>query len=369
MSKLVNASPEEIREYFKGHGVRWVETFNNNNVPDEIIMEFKDRIFRGDSFSRADAIINMMVANNRQMPKELFDIIDAKFGSTRFYHIDKVYDFVGYLMGLPVEQVARQSYHACTTLERVPNVPLEFVEMVLGLESDSRMKHDAVDKMLSTPEHPILPEVYDYLVEYLKTHYHPYYLNARSYEAGNIEVQLFTVEEYISLVSPHRIISFFDYGHVLFDSESILKSAYNTPTVIQLVVDKINEMIDDGKARPLSNRDWIITKTLIKDHPDFEKIRDAFTSQRELYSRNELVWDDVDKHIESGKMESEVLEAVLLRLDAPLWFTDKYQSKILQIMTRFQMENNVHNNVLESFGRAFNHLHEPLDPWNVIRPY
>lgn len=334
MSKLVNASPEEIREYFKGHGVRWVETFKNNNVPDEILLEFKDRIFKGDSTPRVYAIIDMMVTHKRQMPKELFDIIDKQGGASHYYHINEVYDFVAYLTSLPVDEVARQSYQACTTLERVPNVPLEFAKLVLGLQSDARQKHDAVDKMLSNREHPILPEVREYLEEYLKTHYHPYYLNARSYEAGNIEVQLFTIEEYISLVSPSRIISFFDYGHVLFDRESILKSAYNTPTVIQLVVDKLNELIDDGKARALSNREWVITKTLIKDHPDFEKIRDAFTSQREVYSRNELVWDDVDKHIESGKMESEVLEAVLLRLDAPLWFTDKYQSKILQIVAR-----------------------------------
>lgn len=346
MSLLKNASPEEIREYFKGHGVRWVDTFNNNNVPDEIILEFKDRIFRGDSYSRAEAIINMMVTHKRQLPKELFDIIDNKFGSTRFYHIDKVYDFVEYLSALPMYDLVRQGYHACCTLERVPNVPLEFAKLVLGLEIDSRQKHDAVDKMLSTPGHSILPEVREYIVEYFKTNYHQYYLRAASYVPGNIETEIFTVEEYVSRVPQANIITFFDYGHVQFTTEELLNSAYNTSEIIEIVVSKLLKVIEDGNARALSHREWRNTKALIKDHPKFEEICDAFTSQAELYTRNEISWDEADKLIEAGKMKSDVLESVLLRLDAPLWFTDKYQSKILQIVAR---RTNNGNNIHESF--------------------
>lgn len=358
MSIPKNASPEEIRQYFKGNGVRWVDVFNNNNVPDEIILEFKDRIFRGDSYARASAIILMHSNNNRKMSKEVFDIIESKYGCGHFYHFHEIYDFVSYLSELPNEKLIHHGYLATTTLERTPNVSLEFTKLVLELEIDSRQKHDAVDKMLSNPDLDILPEVREYVTEYLKNNYNPYYLNAVSYKDGNIEKELFTVEEYVSRVDPSRIVSFFDGHYVTFEKSSdVKKSEYNKPVIIEMVVSKLLNLIDEDKARPLSVREWANTRALIEEHPMYEKIRDAFTSQVELYTRKEISWEEADVLISDNKMKLDVLEVVLLRLDAPLWFTDKYQSKILQVMARSQMESNSRNNALETFGRIFQRPH------------
>lgn len=357
-----NASPEEIRQYFSGNGVRWVDSFNNNNVPDEIIVEFKDRIFRGDSYPRAAAIILMYANNKRKMSKEIFDIIESKCGVGHFYHFLEVYDFVDYLSALSAEKLIQNGYLATTTLERTPNVSLEFTKLVLELEIDARQKHDAVDKMLSNEELDILPEVREYITEYFKNNYHPYYLNVDSYQDGSIEQELFTVGEYVSMVSPSRIISFFDgYQNT---SGDIKKSVFNHPVIIAMVVGKLRDLIDEGNARPLSNREWSNTRALIEEHPLYEMIRDAFTSQVELYTRKEISWEEADALISDNKMKLDVLEVVLLRLDAPLWFTNKYQSKILQIMARTQLENNNRNNVLETFGRIFQRSHDNSHLWD-----
>lgn len=352
MSKLVNASPEEIRKYFKGRNIRWVETFKNNNVPDEILLEFKDRIISGDCYSRVDAIINMMINNNRKMPKELFNFINAKLGITRLYNINDVYDLVEYLSNLSKDEFERKRYVACDVLSTIPNVPLEFAKLALEGESDLPYLHKTLDTMLSNRELEILPEVYDYVTNFLKNIYQSNFLLASSYVPGNIETEIFTVEEYVSLVPQGSIVSFFDFSYQGFTPEDLLKSAFNTESVIEIVVDKLLNVIEAGHARPLSNHEWKNTKALIKDHPKFKEISDAFTSQVEVYSHSEISWDEADKLIEAGKMKSDVLEIVLLRLDAPLWFTDKYQSKILQIMARRTRGDDVRSQFLEMMTRS-----------------
>lgn len=323
-----------IREYFSSPRVRWGSLFESNNISDEIIIEFKDRILKGNCISRCQAIVNMHVRNNRKMSKEVFELITTKVNIFDFYQLEKVYDLLEVVRQFSKAELYMSQYGIHCLIERTPNVELEFVESMYELLLDNNTKEFyAVGALRSKTD--ILPEVREFLLKTLKENYDYSRAYATMLGRGDIFDEVFTPKELLEGLPSKYVVRFFETGCGAFGYQgfpSILDSIYNTPEIVEVLVHKMKEYADDDMNPRLRTGWWRNIQLLIIDHNDFNEISNKVADTVSDLKRNKLVWQEVAENILNNKLTDDELDAVLSRTDAPLWFTDKFQSKMIQLM-------------------------------------
>lgn len=332
MNYPVNASVEEIRNYFKNNNVQWVLTLRNNEVPESLILEFKNRFFKGDCASRVQEMIFMMQRTGTMITnKEIIENVFNNIYPGYIKGLESVFPLYEFYLEQTDEYLIENhaNFNSIFTFDTCP--PLELVKRYNNLDIGQYKKFDSYDNFILRDN--IDSEVREFVVGELKELFKTIdkRLHILRYREKTNVFDMFTPLEYISLVNPSNIIDFFDSWDSGYASTGDLM-LFKQDDIVEFVVNSILEAHSEGKYQEVRSDKWKLTRELIKDHPRAGEITELLMPETEFLLSEYLNWNEVDVKIRDGQFSSDTVSMILQRLDAPLWFTDKYQSKILQLL-------------------------------------
>lgn len=358
MSYPKNASPEVIAEHFKQNTVRWINVFENNVVPEDIILEFKNRIFKGDCCARVTAMVKMFISNKIKLTSpELFDLILKWVDVNSFRQINSIYPIMDHFLSKSKEEIDSIKWILPKILRSVPEVNVEFLNLFASLDIPNEEKIKEIKSMLAynIVKHEVAAEAF----KIYKQIFHHSFAHASCYTAYDIDCEVFSQLEYIDLVPDNKIIEFFDSpcysgnnGQRYATKSDLAK--FNSVEIVDKVVSKIKLARADNYYVNISSDKWERTRELIKSHPDASEIDKLLSKPAERFSNLTIDWEDADREISENNLSTEIVTSLMYREDAPLWFTDKYQSKIMQLLLisnkKTAIVNDCYRGFVESFG-------------------
>lgn len=354
-------SKEEIVKYLNtGKSVQWMQLFENNHVPCDIFMEYKDRILKGEYIYRVRSFIHALSNGGIEMTDEVFGVVSKL--NMDLYHNDMVDVYPKYFDFIMNDTKHRNEFCRVDRIIDVirygKNIPVNFMKFFLEYIMDAEQKITVIRSLVTQNNNkfPVLDEVRELGIAFLKEKYPSFMKNAYMLEDGSLESTLFTPEEFIQDVEPVEVYRFFVPRNTRFGEHVIdpTKTKFFTPEIVDTVVLKLLDWCEPIKQNPKIKPYVPIDSPLlafIADHERYSEIEDVLISAEEKYGSKHISWEDVD--VNFATLPDDVREVVLSRTDAPLWFTDKYQSKIMQLIL-IRTHESPQDKILRSFAEHYN---------------
>lgn len=300
----------EILEYISKPPVKWVELFKNHYVPEHIILEHKQKIFKGDSAdSRSYEIVKMFTKYKTTISEELFCILMEHTNAD----ISKIFDIISWVKNNP-----EHNYSSTAMLIVCMKDPNSYVD-IFELYKDRLSLYDIScygsafnkDYVYNDEIH----EIFRYIC--LKA--------VEDHTCTEFIFKFITLSEYFDIHKNDLKYSLRQFAYLRHRI---------TEVELDYIVDFVHKNFDGDEKNPaqlLDSKNYSVPIIeLFKQHKDYEYIKDMFTLPEDKL--NESDYDELANKIMNNELNNCEIFSIIDSENVPFSFLEKIQPKLIQML-------------------------------------
>lgn len=338
----VNLTPDQIRaEFQKTKGLRVKELLKNSYIPEELVVEYIDRLFNenADWGVRSEQIIDMFKRNNVQISAETLEALCEKF--YHFVNINGVSDICD-LNSLSAS-ISDEDFFADDYYD--VNSPLVRIVVTFVLHNPSNLSPELLERMYKCNKYvpsnwkrkhfeELTPELKDIMrkhhtMENMSGNPQRNVILFHLYDTIDVlkSVNLFDLEEMLSG----------NYSENIIDNRAIRDSIKASPEMMDIFIDKVlNESSSDIQSKHIEK----FIKHMVNEHERKDEVLDYITPVLEKI--HAIPFDEVDWHSLGNELQDMTIEermAWFSRKDVPVWFLNENSGVMMHIIMQKQNNN------------------------------
>lgn len=302
----------EILEYISKPPVKWVELFKNHYVPEHIILEHKQKIFKGDSAdSRAYEIVKMFTKYKTTISEELFCILMEHTNAD----ISKIFDIISWVRNNP-----EHNYSSTAMLLVCMKDPNSYVDIFELYKDSLSLSEIACYGSAFNKDYVYNDEIHE-IFRYISLK-----SVAESRTCSEFVFNFITVTEYFD-AHKHETKKFILQQFVHLQNRI-------TEVELDYIVDFVHTNFDGADKNPaqiLDSKHYSVPMIgMFKEHEEFEYIKDMFTLPEDKLDESD--YDELANKIMNDELNNCEIFSIIDSENVPFSFLKKIQPKLIQML-------------------------------------